>query len=364
MEVKRILSPLAFLLIPTAILGGLYLKSERDLLAKYDESVAAARALGLPTSLAELKRNMPPDNENAVPAILSAARATDFEILTRSTGSAHIKESAHLLSEVESALARPKFAVAPGGVEAMERDQRLLGQTVKALIDRATWQMGARDIGAVRSLKVAKNLNDRILASNRFFAALNADAQIDELNTRALSIASRFGKLGVDGVKPLVQTEDPQFDFYAVVRETVPLTLTHIEEDYARRKHPRRMLVDRKTEIIEAGIGLLSRPNQKGTSEQLAIHLYSLSPDGAHVVARPRMNVPGDLLEYFFAACTAGGKPSQPAGKDKYGQQIRYIKIPGGFSIRSWGKNGIDEGGGGDDRWITHTGGSTNWKNE
>lgn len=363
MEVKRILFPLAFLLIPTAILGGLYLKSERDLTAKYVESLAAARALGIPTSLAELKRNMPPDNENAVPAILSAARATDFEILARSTGSAHIKESARLLLEVESALARPKFAVAPGGVEAMERDQRLLTQTVKALIDRATWQMGARDIGAVRSLKVAKNLNDRILASNRIFAALNADAQVDELNARALSIASRFGKLGVDGVRSLVQTEDPEFDLYAVVRETVPLTLIHIEEDHARRRYPRRRFIDRKTEILEEGIGMLSRPNLRGTREEFATqHLGSLN--GTLVVARPRMEVPDDLLEYYFAACTAGGKPSQPAGKDKYGQQIRYIKIPGGFSIRSWGKNGIDEGGGGDDRWITHAGGSTNWKNE
>lgn len=66
----------------------------------------------------------------------------------------------------------------------------------------------------------------------------------------------------------------------------------------------------------------------------------------------------GDVFDSFEAAHAASGV-TLPNRGDSYDHSLVYQKLgPEAFKFHSYGKNGVDDGGGGDDIVVTYTNGA------
>lgn len=387
MEVKRILFPLIALAVPAGVLFGFYLKSENDLMRDYNKAVEEAKAAGVPITLEDLQNSLPPDADNAAIALLEAFRVTDFKKLQRVAGAAHIKESESLAAELDKAAAKPHLVLKPESAAKLKAQTEQVGKVLNAAVMRAMYQLSIGDrVGATRTLKAAVKVRDLLMECPNVDLAVQATEMTHKMNTLALQMGAQFGTEGVRDAKPLVATKPIDYSVKKVIEFQGPVLLA-LADEIAKDKskpsplHKREELIKFKAEVLKTTIhgssdakervpaaDLDSRTRRaffQSPSRAVQHIMYTHSVSTASLVIFPFESPPADLLPWYWAACEQGGKPADIGkARDRDRNPIRYVPSGGGgFIIRSTGPNHIDEGGSGDDRWISYISRAASFKN-
>lgn len=382
MAIKRILFPALALLIPGSVVGWLYWSTEQKLHTLYHETLAGARKMGLPATADEFRKALPSDAENAATPLLEVGKDFDWPALRRMTPvlpGSFLAKTNDLQAALITAAARSKIALPLDPIDsAFARSETIL-QVLHACVDRATAYSNHGDRQeAIDTIVMVAKLRDMLLQATPPSLAMDGESLDFKILQVGLGISGRFGTPAVTAIRPIILQKEILYDSVKTGFGLAGYQLAYI--DYWVEKSKQDVLglsmfkddehvMALKVKIVQSTITYVYSSKQRKANDIFASlndMRYEVSnrlpPPLASKLSflygnpPPPHPLPDDLVPWYWKACEAGGKkPADLQGVlDVHRNPIQFKPLKDGFMIFGCGRNGIDEGGKGDDRWMKY----------